>query len=228
MSGNGISQTAIKLKWNDNSANENGFKVYRSATSTGTYALVGTTAANAKEFTDNELQANSLYFYKVNAFNADGNSVDAGPLSVSTINFSVYINFSAPGEPAPSPWNNTDNEPYVGNTYPNLKNQLGNNTGIRMSVIENDMGTSFAAFGYKGSVTGNNSGVYPDVVMKSYWWIEQIEVASLKFDNLDLGMEYDFVFFGSRGSYQPGYRFYHKRNLSNVRCILQYHKGPLP
>ena len=131
----------------------------------------------------------------------------AGPVAVATQSFSVSINFSIPGEPAPAPWNNTGNEPFVGNTYNNLTNQDGTNTGIDMSVIENSGGTTFDAVGFKGVDTGNDSGIYPDEVIKSYWWIEQVEVATLKFSDLDLAMTYDFVFFGSRAASSRGTDF---------------------
>ena len=207
LTGTTVSDTQVKLTWVDNATNETGYKVYRATSKTGTYTAVGTLGANSTSFTNTGLQANRIYYYKVGAQNAQGESVLAGPVAVATQSFTVYINFSDPGEPAPSPWNNTGNEPAIGNTYNNLKNQNGTNTGIAMSVVQNSKGTTFAASGAKGAVTGDNSGVYPDAVIKSYWWIEQVEVATLKFDNLDLGLQYDFTFFGSRTATSRGTDF---------------------
>src|SRR5690606_7820449 len=37
-----VSSTAINVSWNDNSTNETGFQIYRSATLNGTYSLIHT------------------------------------------------------------------------------------------------------------------------------------------------------------------------------------------
>ncbi|NLR59277.1 T9SS type A sorting domain-containing protein [Chitinophaga polysaccharea] len=58
---------------------------------------------------------------------------------------------------APAPWNNI-----IGNTA-NLKNDQGQTTGIGIKFDE-----SWWAAGIEGPTTGNNSGVYPDVVLSEY------------------------------------------------------------
>ena len=207
LAGKTLSDSEVQITWTDNATNESGYKVYRASSKSGTYTTVNTLGANSTSFTNSGLAANQVYYYKVSAQNNEGESVLAGPVAVATRSFSVYINFSIPDEPAPSPWNNTGDEPTVGNTYNNLKNQSGTSTGIDMAVIANSKATTFDNFGFKGVVTGDNSGIYPDAVLKSYWWIEQIEVGTLEFDNLDLGMKYDLVFFGSRAATSRGTDF---------------------
>ena len=69
-----ISASQINLAWTDNSNNETGFKVERSATLNGIYTLIATTATNATTYNNTGLTASTPYFYKVSAINTAGNS----------------------------------------------------------------------------------------------------------------------------------------------------------
>ncbi len=64
----------INLSWTDNSSNETGFEVHRSATSGGIYTIVGSVAAGIKVFTDTALTENTRYYYKVRAIGQYGES----------------------------------------------------------------------------------------------------------------------------------------------------------
>ncbi|MBW8686719.1 fibronectin type III domain-containing protein [Chitinophaga rhizophila] len=65
----------VNLNWSDNSNNETGFELYRSTTPAGTYTVVGKTGPNTTSFTDNTVEANTRYFYKVRAVGQYGESV---------------------------------------------------------------------------------------------------------------------------------------------------------
>jgi fibronectin type 3 domain-containing protein len=67
------SHTQVLLSWTDNSNNETGFKVLRSANA-GAYALLTTTAANAVTYTDSAVSVGSNYSYEVVATNASGDA----------------------------------------------------------------------------------------------------------------------------------------------------------
>jgi photosystem II stability/assembly factor-like uncharacterized protein len=69
-----ISQTAIKLAWLDNANNENGFHLYRSAGVSGAFRLLTTLTANTATYTDTALTFGMTYWYRLEAFNAIGNS----------------------------------------------------------------------------------------------------------------------------------------------------------
>ncbi|MGN8040295.1 putative Ig domain-containing protein, partial [Chitinophaga sp. 22321] len=71
--------------------------------------------------------------------------------------YRVLMNFRLNAD-APAPWNNID-----GNNTVNLKNDQGLATGIGLRFDE-----SWWAAGVEGATTGNNSGVYPDVVLSQY------------------------------------------------------------
>jgi RHS repeat-associated protein len=64
---------AVNLTWNDNSAGEDGFLIYRSVGSVGNYVNIGSTGPNATSYTDTALSPNNIYYYKVKAhtYNSD-------------------------------------------------------------------------------------------------------------------------------------------------------------
>jgi Phage-related protein, tail component len=68
-----VSTTQVNLTWTDNSTNESGFTVQRSTDGTN-YATVATTASNVTTFSDTGLSRSTKYYYRVQSFNADGNS----------------------------------------------------------------------------------------------------------------------------------------------------------
>lgn len=62
----------VSLKWNDNSSNEEGFRIERQ-TGTGPFSQVGVVGSNVTAFTDTGLVNHTEYVYRVVAFNATGN-----------------------------------------------------------------------------------------------------------------------------------------------------------
>jgi hypothetical protein len=78
-----ISSTRIDLTWLDNSSNESGFKVERSA-SGGPWAQVATPAANANSYADSGLVSSTAYSYRVRAFNTAGDSAFSNTASATT------------------------------------------------------------------------------------------------------------------------------------------------
>jgi len=68
------STSQINLAWRDNASNETGFKIERKTGATGTYAQIATVAANVVSYQNTGLTANTLYYYRVRAYNATGNS----------------------------------------------------------------------------------------------------------------------------------------------------------
>lgn len=67
------SATEVSLSWRDNASNESGYKIER-RTANGSYAEVGTAAANSTSFTNSGLTVGTLYTYRVMAYNSAGNS----------------------------------------------------------------------------------------------------------------------------------------------------------
>jgi titin len=67
----------IAVFWTDNSDNEDGFRVERSATSSGPWALVSTLGPNATSFTLGGLASEQQICYRAFAFNTQGTSASS-------------------------------------------------------------------------------------------------------------------------------------------------------
>jgi chitodextrinase/predicted esterase len=74
----GGSQTSVTISWEDRSSDETGFELFRSTSSAGGYELISvlpaTTGANPQTYIDNNLLANTTYFYRMRAINNAGGS----------------------------------------------------------------------------------------------------------------------------------------------------------
>lgn len=68
----GIKSGAV-LNWTDNSSNETGFRIYRGTTSSN-LSLVATVGANVTTYTNSGLARRTTYYFKVCAYNANGES----------------------------------------------------------------------------------------------------------------------------------------------------------
>jgi hypothetical protein len=95
---------------------------------------------------------------------------------------------------AAAPWNMWNESPDDFQTFNNLVNQSGINSGIGLR-IEQTFNGEFTA----GMVTGNNSGVVPDNVLRSNWWIDKTQLAQIRVSGLNQTRRYRFGFVGSSG-----------------------------
>jgi hypothetical protein len=64
----------ITLTWTDNSGNEDGFKIERKTTTSGTFAQISMEGAGMTTYTDPGLAVDTTYCYRVRAFNTNGDS----------------------------------------------------------------------------------------------------------------------------------------------------------
>jgi len=77
-----LSSNEIKVKFTDNSDNEDGFKIERKELG-GVYTEIKTLSANVNEFIDN-VNPNTTYYYRVRAFNAYGFSPYSNEANATT------------------------------------------------------------------------------------------------------------------------------------------------
>ena len=103
----------------------------------------------------------------------------------------IYINYNR-DNPAGAPWYNTNTVPQLGAIF-SLTNDLGKPAGVQFEITKNFSGDN--PFGMN---TGNNSGVYPDNVIRSSWWLDAGVSSQLRFSGLNQTLAYTFTFFGSR------------------------------
>lgn len=96
LSASAAGTSSVTLRWTDNAGDESGFEVWRSPDGAdASYAKVATLGANATAWTDNALQANTSYWWKVRSYNAAGSSAftpaasgttyDSAPLAPSGV-----------------------------------------------------------------------------------------------------------------------------------------------
>ena len=78
-----VSSSEIGINWQDNSSNEIGFFVYRSANS-GSWTQVGNVIANTTEFTDTSAAPATSYRYQVGAYSSSFEALSADSNEVTT------------------------------------------------------------------------------------------------------------------------------------------------
>ena len=190
-------RTAIQLNWIDKSTNETGFEIWRAPSANGNYTFLKTLAANTTSYMDGSLNSGAIFFYKVRASGANNqNSGYSNIAGASTAMYGVNINFndgSTTGPAAAYPWNNTNSIPFIGYSLPNLLNDINENSGINITSLSN-----FGGINNSGMNTGNNSGVAPDNVLRSSWFLDAADTGRFKIDGLNLTHVYSFTFIASR------------------------------
>jgi hypothetical protein len=78
------SSSAISLAWTDNSNNETGFDIERSADNVN-WAALATVGSNSQSYSNTGLAASTRYYYRVRAKNSTGNSAYTGVASATTL-----------------------------------------------------------------------------------------------------------------------------------------------
>jgi len=101
-----ISASRIDLAWTDNASDETGYRIERKQGATGTYAQVGTVAANVAAFNDTNLAPGTQYFYRVRTIRAIGDSAPSNEANAMTdVPPSVSLTSSANGVSMNAPAN---------------------------------------------------------------------------------------------------------------------------
>ena len=73
MNATAVSDVQIDLQWNDNSSDESGFELQRSADG-ASWSALASVGANNSSYADSGLAASMLYYYRVRAYNGGGSS----------------------------------------------------------------------------------------------------------------------------------------------------------
>ncbi|MEO1053662.1 MAG: fibronectin type III domain-containing protein [Bacteroidota bacterium] len=187
----------ITLNWDDVATDE-GYTISRSTTSgTGFTVLASNIEINSTTYTDQELTANTTYFYKIEAINAAGSSGQTAEVSATTDDVTppptstsgIYVNFTKTGFGTSSDWNHFASNGNNGMSMANLADDQGTATGIDITLTTNWNGTK--------ETGGMTTGIYPQDVTESYIWTDRGN-EKMQLSNLDVSKQYNFTFFSSR------------------------------
>lgn len=105
----------------------------------------------------------------------------------------LLINFTNQRYSAHSPWNNVT-QTHQGTIIQNLIDSTGNTTTIGIELLNNWNGSNT-----NGVITGNNTGIVPDTISRSYYWF-QSGVHPIRIFGLEPKKLYSIAFFASRSS----------------------------
>jgi len=196
-----LSKSKIQLDWSPSGQDATAYRIYRSTDPNGTYSLVQEVPSATLSYTDEGLNAGTAYYYRMVTVTSTSQSAFGPVTAARTMQFNININFNdgSSGSPNQPVWNNTAALIGEGFTLSNLLNDEYTNTGINMTVS-----APFSGFNTVGATTGNNSGVVPDNVMKSFYYLNFADTAKLTISGLTPAMTYNFVFFGSRENPNAG------------------------
>ncbi len=81
----GVNGSTVRVRWQDNSASEWGFKVERSDDGGANYTQVGIVPTGVTSYDDAGLVAGAEYFYRVRAYSASNNSAYTSAVSARTV-----------------------------------------------------------------------------------------------------------------------------------------------
>ena len=129
------SATQINLAWTNNAINQTGFKVERSPDGV-TFAPIGTAVASATTYSDPNLAPKTLYYYRIRATNASGDSGYTNVASATTL---------ADTTPPTAPSNLTASA--ASSTQINLSwTASTDNVGVTVYLIQRCQGAGCATF----------------------------------------------------------------------------------
>jgi hypothetical protein len=188
-------RTTISLNWQDRAYAETGFQLYRATSSTGSYSLLASLPANTTSYTDANLTANTTYYYAVKAMNGSTGSVYSNTATGTTLAYALYINYTT-NDDAPAPWFNVNAIPQLGYTWSNIFDETGAATSTGMQVT-----SQWAGMYTAGMNPLNGTGVYPDTVLIDSYGLFPGQTGTIQITGLNLGMKYNFTFFGSSQAY---------------------------
>ena len=189
-------RNAAILSWSDRTSNEDavgGFQLQRSTNAAFSSVVNIDLPANTSTYTNTGLASNTKYWYRVRAkvggvytdWSNVGKTITPSNISYVNLNFATEFN-------APAPWYNLAAMPNQNFSFSGILNQSNQPTGMTLSIEKTMNGDNNF-----GVITGNNSGIAPDVVLQSNYWIDREQLAQFKLTGLNQAKRYRIGFLGS-------------------------------
>jgi hypothetical protein len=107
---------------------------------------------------------------------------------------SIYVNCNQV-EPASAPWNNFNALPNSNAGLSNLQDETGAASGINITILD-----TFTGANNVGATTGDNSGVFPDAVIRTFFYDQSGTDRRVRISGLSADRKYNLVFFGGRAA----------------------------
>ncbi|MEP7258270.1 MAG: fibronectin type III domain-containing protein, partial [Flavitalea sp.] len=191
-----VDRTSVNLSWSDRTNNESAAGGYELVRATDSLFTAGVTTislpANTTSYKNTGLAANTKYFYRIRAKSGSVYSGYSNRAKTITPSAIVYVNFNTTVPNAATPWNNLAASPLSAFTINGLKNQAGTATAFSIK-LEQVFNGEFTA----GVKTGNNSGIAPDLVQQSDYWLDKLQLSTFRISGLNQTKRYRFGFLGS-------------------------------
>ncbi|MBN1673364.1 MAG: fibronectin type III domain-containing protein, partial [Kiritimatiellae bacterium] len=191
-----VSASRVDLGWTDNSNNETGFKIDRRMSHTAAWVRIAETGAGVTSYADSALPAGVKFYYTIKAFNAGGNSAEAGPADATTpgpIAYTAYNDLAwASGQLAVNITTYTRDESGTLKDY-----ATGSALGARLTVNGGGYGPALTQ-GTNPALETDADSVFGGIVdaagLISYGDSDLV----LTFSGLDPTLRYEVALFGNR------------------------------
>jgi glucose/arabinose dehydrogenase len=127
---NATGPNSVHINWEDRSDYEQGFKIERKTDEQGTYAVINSVGENIVNYTDDSVEENTVYYYRVFAFFDQIISAYSNEDSAKTPNTTVVAELNTPTE-----YSLKQNYPNPFNPSTFIKYQIANDEFVNLVVF---------------------------------------------------------------------------------------------
>ena len=155
----------VILNWDDNSITEDGYKIERKTDDSGNYSLLDSVGQNVTNFTNQSVQENMLYYYRVYAYNQQVVSEYSNEDTAQTPNITGINEQSVPRaysfeQNFPNPFNPSTTLRFNLKTGSNVSLSVYDLTGKLVDIIINNEFKTVGTYEIKYNAEHLTSGVY--------------------------------------------------------------------
>ncbi len=191
-----IDRNSVKITWSDRNHNEaaaDGFQLQLATDSLFNNVLnTIDLPQNTVQYTANNLDVNKRVWARVRSKVGGVYTEWSNTARANTTLTRVLVNFNIADGNQAQPWNNLESNPTEPFVKTGLVNQDNNQSGVSIEFL-----TPMNGDNNFGVVTGNNSGVVPDNVLRTNYWLDKLQKSQVVVAGLNQSKTYRIGFFGS-------------------------------